>query len=150
MCAKKLFLIVSAICLTITLHAQWISEKQTANSYAITSPGSNTTIYVDTTDFTLVQKSASFLQEDIERVTGKKPGLIHALPASAKNIIIIGSIEKSSLIQQLIQQKKINVDKIKNKWEAWQIQTVTNPFKGIEKCIDNYRQRSQRYCLWGI
>jgi hypothetical protein len=133
---KKILLLVSINCLTVSLYAQQlVSETQIPNSFAIVSASGNAMIYADDGDFTLIQKSASFLQQDIERVTGKKPELINTFPASAKNIIIIGSIEKSSLIQQLIQQKKINVDKIKNKWEAYQLQTLSNPFKGIESAL---------------
>ncbi len=133
---KKILLLVSINCLAVSLYAQQlVSETQIPNSFAIVSASGNAMIYADDGDFTLIQKSASFLQQDIERVTGKKPELINTFPASAKNIIIIGSIEKSSLIQQLIQQKKINVDKIKNKWEAYQLQTLSNPFKGIESAL---------------
>jgi hypothetical protein len=35
----------------------------------------------------------------------------------------------------MIKQKKINVDKIKGKWDAYQIQTVASPFKGIENAL---------------
>lgn len=133
---KKILLLVSINCLAVSLYAQQlVSETQIPNSFAIVSASDKAMIYADGGDFTLIQKSASFLQQDIERVTGKKPELINTFPASAKNIIIIGSIEKSSLIQQLIQQKKINVDKIKNKWEAYQLQTLSNPFKGIESAL---------------
>ena len=113
---------------------KWLSDKTSVNSFAISS-SKNETIYTDPADFTLVQRAAGFLQQDIEMVTGKKPELITALPASAKSIIIIGTIEKSSLIQQLIKQKKINVDKIKGQWDAYQVQTVNNPFKGIENAL---------------
>src|SRR5207247_10273625 len=65
----------------------------------------------------------------------RSPELINALPASTKSIIIIGTIEKSSIIQQLIKQKKINVDKIKGKWDAYQVEAVNNPFKGIENAL---------------
>jgi Glycosyl hydrolase family 115/Gylcosyl hydrolase family 115 C-terminal domain len=129
---KNLLLIISIICVIGSLDAQqWISDKPAPNSFAISS----VTIYTDPVDFILVQKAAGFLQNDIEMVTAKKPGLANVMPSSAKNIIIIGSIEKSSLIQRLIQQKKINIDKIKNKWEAYQVQTVSNPFKGIENAL---------------
>jgi hypothetical protein len=136
MCKKNLFFIVAIICFSISLDAQqWISDKQTPNSFAISSVTNKAVIYVDAADFILVQKAASFLQQDIKMVTGKKPEIINNTSSSAKTIIIIGSVEKSALIQQLIQQKKINVDKIKNKWEAYQVQTVSNPFKGVENAL---------------
>jgi len=132
MCRKNLLFIVAIIYISASLHAQqWVSDKLTPNSFEISSVA----IYTDPADFILVQRVAGFLQNDFEMVTGKKPELINALPAFAKSVIIIGTIEKSSLIQQLIKQKKINVDKIKDKWDACQVQTVSNPFKGVENAL---------------
>ena len=121
-CRRTLLCVVALISLNVSLYAQqWISDNPSANSFAISSAA----IYTDPADFILVQRAAAFLQHDMEMVTGKKPGLATTLPAAAKSIIIIGTIEKSSLIQQLIKQKKINVDKIKNKWEAYQVQNCS-------------------------
>jgi hypothetical protein len=132
MCSKKLFFVVAIICFEVSLHAQqWISDKSTPNSFAISSA----TIYTDPADFILVQRAAGFLQHDMEMITSKRPELITTLPVAAKSVIIIGTIERSSLIQQLVKQKKINVDKIKSKWDAYQVQTITNPFKGVENAL---------------
>jgi hypothetical protein len=125
-----------AVCVTISVRAQQlVSDKQQPGSFAIVSANINTVICTDPADFILIQKSASWLQQDIEMVTGKKPSLVNVVPASAKNIIIIGTIEKSFLIRQLVQQKKINVDKIKSRWEAFQFQTISHPFKGIDNAL---------------
>src|SRR5947208_371707 len=80
---------------------QIIFDKQVANSFSL----SNAIIYVDAADIALVKKSATFLQQDIEAVTGNKPAIVNTMP-SAKNIIIIGSIENSALIKQLALNKK--------------------------------------------
>ena len=78
-------------------------------------------------------------------VTGKKPEVVSAIPSSAKNIIIIGTLDGSSTINQLIKSKKINADVIKDKWEAFSIQTVENvsiirsnsksPFQGVRGLV---------------
>ncbi|TMI86586.1 MAG: hypothetical protein E6H08_20695, partial [Bacteroidetes bacterium] len=113
MCRKNLFVAVVIICFSSLLHAQqWIRDKPSATAFSISSAS----IYTDPADYILIQRAAGFLQNDMGMITGKKPGLINTLPASAKAIIIIGTIEKSSIIQQLIKQKKLNVDKIKDKW----------------------------------
>ena len=106
-------------------------DKASASSFSI----GDAVIYVDTSDYTVVQKSAELLQNDIEMVTGKKPGLVHKLPVLTGNVIIIGSIEKSSVIIELIKNRKINTAGIKNKWEAYQLQTISNPFPGYKNAI---------------
>ncbi|MDP4261460.1 MAG: glycosyl hydrolase 115 family protein [Bacteroidota bacterium] len=112
-----------------------ITDKARPGSLAIVSPNDNAIIYADVADFVLVQKSASWLQQDMESVTGKKPTIVSSLPASGKNIILIGTLEKSSLVRELVKQKKISVDNIKGKWEAYLIQTVAHPFKGIANAL---------------
>ena len=69
------------------LNAQTIvSEKKLPGAFSIVSGQKATAIYVDASDFFLVQKAAAFLQSDIEKVTGQKPELFHTLPSSG-NII---------------------------------------------------------------
>jgi hypothetical protein len=90
-------------------------------------------ICVDENDITLVKKVAGFFQTDVELLTGKKPALTHQ-PAPG-NIIVIGSIDSSSFIKKLIAAKKIDVSKIKGKWEAYQMQVVKQPFPGITQAL---------------
>jgi hypothetical protein len=101
-------------------YAQIISEQKTANSFSIT----NTVIYIDVNDFTLVKKSAELLQTDIEMVTGSKPPIINQLSKPYTNIIAIGSTTNSSFIKELIAKKKITIKNITGKWEAYQIQAI--------------------------
>jgi Glycosyl hydrolase family 115/Gylcosyl hydrolase family 115 C-terminal domain/S-layer like family, C-terminal region len=115
------------------VHAQAqqiIFNTQTPASFSI----GNTVIYVDTNEIALVKKAASLLQQDIETVTGKKISLVNTVPSSG-NIIIIGSLENSSLIKQLVLKRKINISQLENKWEAYQIQTIKNPAKGISNAL---------------
>ena len=133
---RKSSIIFSLLCIAVSIQAQQIiSETRVPDSYPWISPGMSPVIYSDAGDFTLVRKSVLMLQQDIERVTHNKPDLTITIPAKAKNLVIIGSVERSKLIQRLIQDKKIDVTKIKNKWEGYQLQTVSHPFPGIENAL---------------
>ena len=125
---KKVFVYIFFSCILFTGNSQLVSEIKTATSF----PLSDAVIYVDDADDALVKKSAELLQHDIEMVTGKKPVLVNNISkASSGNIIVIGTIEKSSLIKKLITERKIN-NSIKNKWEAHRVETITNPFAGFK------------------
>ena len=113
----------------------FITAKKEGGSFPIVSITTATKIYTDTDDDWLVQKSAALLQTDIEKITGKKPTIIHQLSAADKNIIIIGSINNSTIINQLVANKKLNIFNTKNKWEAYQIKIVSNPIKGIDNAL---------------
>jgi len=129
---KRTFLIIAFNFLGFTSgNAQLISETKQPLSFSLTEA----LIYVDSEDYALVKKSAGLLQQDIEMVTGKKLPFIHDVQSAKGNLIIIGSAEKSTLIKQLIQQKKINGAYIKNKWEACLQQTIQNPMPGITNAL---------------
>lgn len=133
---KKWIISVLSVIASLSLLAQsFVTETNTHGAFAITNSGEPFFICVNATDFIVVQKAAELLQKDIEAIAGQKPQLVHDLPATAKNVIVIGSLEKSGFIQQLSRQKKINTNKIKDKWEAYQLQTVANPAKGIANAL---------------
>ena len=50
---------------------------------------------------------------------------------AADNIILIGTLGKNKLLDQLITKKQVSVDRIKGQWEAFQIQVVSIEGKKI-------------------
>lgn len=109
-------------------YSQLITTNKVTNSFSLV----NAVIYVDENDFPLVRKSAELLQQDIEMLTGKKPSLVNKIVSSTENIIIIGSLERSSVITQLVRQKKINANNLAGKWEAYHVQSVSAPLPGYK------------------
>lgn len=76
-------------------------------------------IYVDSGDDWLVQRAALLLSQDVQRVTGQLPAIIHQLPAKAAHLVIISS--------------KLSNTGIKGKWEAFSV--AVKPFKGIGQAL---------------
>ncbi len=113
----------------------FVAEKNGLGAFPVVTSSQTTSIYVDENDDWLVHKAASLLQNDIEMVTGKKPEIISALPSTIKNVIIIGTIDRSSLMQKMVKGKKLDVANIKGKWETFKLQTINNPLKGIENAF---------------
>ncbi len=132
MLKKQTWIIWVSLFFTITLDAQsFIVDKPGPQTFSL----NHAAIYVDAVDHATVKKSAALLQQDIEAVTGINLPLVHEVPAKTETLIIIGSIDKSAMISQLSKLKKINTSSIDNKWEAYQIQTLMNPLKGIVNAL---------------
>ena len=73
----------------LSLAAQdLVLGQKEAGALLLADESGATTIYVDASEDSLVQRSARFLQADIEMVSGKKP-LILKDPASAKSQFVI-------------------------------------------------------------
>lgn len=49
--------------------------------------------------------------------------------------ILVGTVGKSAVIDQLVKQRKIDVSGIKGKWEAFQTQIVKNPIAGVSEAL---------------
>ena len=131
---RILLTFITALSFTISSARQLISDTESAAAFPIVVNHSAVTLYVDTNDYTVVKKAATLLQQDIDSVTGVKPLVTHTLPSS-KNIIVIGTIGKSALIDQLAAQKRTSIDSLSNKWEAYSIQVVQHPFNGIDNAL---------------
>jgi len=129
---KKSLLITGCLLIAVLCTAQQIiTNRSTANSFSL----NKASIYFDLLDHTTVQRAAFLLQQDIKMVTGiALETKFYSVP-SARNMIIIGSLDRSPVIKELVRLKKINVNNIIGKWEAYQIQTISNPSEGIDNAL---------------
>ena len=113
--------------------AQLVSDKATVNNILIGSAQQPTTIICDDQDDWLVQKACTLLSQDIAGITGKTPSRQHQLGRGIKSAIVVGTLH-SKLIQELAKAKAIQVENLKNKWEAFQITTLTQ-YKGMQNVL---------------
>ncbi|MGQ1909191.1 glycosyl hydrolase 115 family protein [Marinifilum sp. RC60d5] len=102
------------------------------NEFSIASGDQIVGITVAKKEAKVVKIAADILASDIFKVSGKQ---IQVSTAINKMGIIAGTIGKSKLIDQLISKQKIDVAKVKGKWETYSIQIVENPVKGVEKAL---------------
>ena len=112
-----------------------VSFEKLSSNYVLAANGKATTILMDENDFPGVIRAAEYLRLDVERVTAIKPELKYDITSDEKIVLIIGTIGKSQLIQSLIDKGKLDVSSIKGKWDAYLINTLEKPVKGINKAI---------------
>lgn len=79
-------------------------------------------IAVDPSDYTVVIKAATMLAGDIEAVTGSRPGFVGSL--DGKNVIVIGTVGHSRLIDSLVKSGRLDVSAISGGWERFVIKTL--------------------------
>lgn len=123
-------LYVSLCLVSFPLAAQVGFERQSDADFSL----SGTKIVVDQNDFSGVRRIADIFADDINRVTGQKPEVVDAV-SGLPQAVIVGTIGKSSLIDQLAKSKKIDVGKVRNQWESSLIQIVENPVKGVGRAL---------------
>ncbi len=117
-------------------QTQYIEATQTGpDSFPICASHAVAAICVDSNDFAGVLHAVSDLQQDILHVTGNSPVLGFNLVKAGTNVILIGTVGKSAIIDQLVREKKLDVSEIAGKWESFFVQTVAKPFPGIGQAL---------------
>jgi hypothetical protein len=114
---------------------QFVETTRQPGSFTVCENNSVAAIAVDTNDFAGVIRAAGDLQKDIGRVTGNVPKMFSGKKSFGANVIFIGTIGKSEIIDELIREKKIDATEIVGKWESFFLQVVPQPFPGIESAL---------------
>jgi len=92
-------------------------------------------VLVDSQDYPGALRVAVDLQTDILRVTGTKPPLITDGSAKAADVVLIGTLGKNRMIDDLVAAGKLQIGSISGHWEAYTIQIVTDPFPGVKRAL---------------
>lgn len=115
----------SGSCNGFNLLHQYVSFDKQNGALPLVESGRCINIYVDEEDWDGVKIAAGNLSDDIFAVTGVKPELMNGNVEAVQGIIV-GTVGRSKLIDRLVKNGIICVDKIKDQWEAYVIQTVGN------------------------
>jgi hypothetical protein len=107
----------------------------TDSSFALVNTGLAAVVQVDEHDWPGVIRAVNDLRTDIGRVTGITPSMAQNATAAGASAIIIGTMGKSRLIEQLIRDQRLDIAAISNQWEAAVIQVIKQPLPGIENAL---------------
>ncbi|KAJ4993161.1 glycoside hydrolase family 115 protein [Stagonosporopsis vannaccii] len=92
-------------------------------------------IVFDSEDFEGIRIAAATLAKDIASVTGKEAPTVTSEQSSSPCVIIVGSVQRSKLIQNLASNRSIDVTLIEKKWETWCTALVDAPWDGCAKAL---------------
>jgi len=139
---KICLLNILVLLLTSNIYSQQIiilensqTVKVNKSDFGLVVDGLVSDLVVDGNDSKTVHLAAKLFAEDIQRVTGQKAKIKQNLKSVSSSCVVIGTIENSNIIKELIKNKKIEVTEIKGEWESCIIQVVENPQRGVEKAL---------------
>ncbi|PCH43136.1 glycoside hydrolase family 115 protein [Wolfiporia cocos MD-104 SS10] len=120
-------------------QATCVAFTPSSSSFAIVSGGSAAPILLSEDEWGGVQRAASDFATDIHNVTGVLPSLYNvSVPTAETNLssigtraIIVGTLGQSSLIDEVVNNTKLDVSSVEGHWEAFMTREVTNPLPGI-------------------
>ena len=119
-----------------------VAFKSAPSMFAVVNNGKAAPILLSEDEWPGVQRAASDFASDIEQVSGVKPSLrnfttssTHASNSSSfsgSTAIIVGTLGKSSLIDEVVNRTKLDVSAVQGKWEAFMAKEVADPLPGIK------------------
>ncbi|MGH7453336.1 MAG: glycosyl hydrolase 115 family protein, partial [bacterium] len=113
----------------------YVSTEKTKGAFTLSASGKSAPLCVSSQDHPGVLRVLKHLQADLARVTNAPPEIaIDKLPAS-KEIVLIGTLGKSPVIDKLVQDKKLDVSGIAGKWETFLIQVIEKPLPNVERAL---------------
>jgi hypothetical protein len=137
----SILLFVAYLLWSSPVGAQTIGENRYvdfayhAGEFSIAARSAVASLYVDSTDFPGVVRAVGDLQSDIQRVTNRTATIAHDGNNLGTNVIVVGTIGKCKLIDQLIRDRKIDANSIAGRWETFLIQVVPNPLAGVASAL---------------
>ncbi|HVS78304.1 MAG TPA: glycosyl hydrolase 115 family protein [Steroidobacteraceae bacterium] len=114
---------------------QYVGTAPTPGAFTLSQGGATAQLYVDPNDDWGVVHAARELKADLQRVTGEAAPLLDKAGSLRGNVVVIGTVGKSRLIERLIRAREIDVSSIRGKWEATLTQVVDHPLPGVARAL---------------
>jgi hypothetical protein len=118
--------------------ASYLQFQAVRDGVALAQAGAMATLFVDGADHAGVVRAAADLKTDFARVTGRAPKLDTSGVVRGKSlvdVIIVGTLGHSAIVDALVRDKKIDAAAIAGRWEAFLIEAVANPLPGVERAL---------------
>jgi len=117
-------------------ESHYVAGRQTPGAFPLVDKRTAAPLIVSDTDWPGVVRAVDDLRNDIERVTSVQPAMLQN-PAElhSDSSVLIGTIGKSPLIDDLIRRHKLNVSGIAGKWESAVTAVVDHPMPGVQRAL---------------
>ena len=131
---------------------QYVTPVPVAGSFPLAASGKVAALCADPQDWPGVLRAAHDLQADLHRVTGLDAPLCDPNRRPSGDVVLIGTIGRSALIDRLIRNRKIDVTSIRGKWESTLTQVVAHPLPGVPRAlvIAGSDKRGTIYGIYGL
>ena len=112
-----------------------VCGQDTGQGFGLIRAGQPVAIYVDAGADPAVKHVSRNFAADLERVSGKTAALLSEIAAAQKEVVIIGVLGQSPVIDRLVAEGRLTADDLKGQWEAYRQVVVERPFTGVERAL---------------
>jgi hypothetical protein len=138
---KRLF--VAALLLTFSLSSlraglgdrNSVSFEATLGTFPLVREGIAAAVVVDVADWPGVLRAGKDFQADVARVSDVQPKIEHSPRPGTREIVLIGTLGRSALLDDLVRRGKLDARPIAGKWEAFLREVIVDPFPGVDRAL---------------
>ncbi len=115
---------------------QYVTSAAAAGSFPLVSAGVAAPLVVSSSDYKGIQTVAGHFRDDIQRVTTIQPVIaVDTPPTGSANVVLVGTIGVSPIIDTLVASGKLDVTGIAGKWETFVTTIVEAPMDGVARAL---------------
>ncbi len=133
--AAVLVIAASAVSAQAAVAGGYVTGRPAPGSFPLAAGGKAAPIVVSSGDYDGVKRVAGDLRADVASVTGAQPALATDHAPAHGDVVLVGTIGKSPLIDGLIAAHKLEVAGIAGKWETSLEQLVDHPLPGVRRAF---------------
>lgn len=135
LCVLFVIVLVSPLTGFAIGQPQYVRTTRSPDGFTLARGGVAASLYVDPADDPGVIHAVHELQADMKRVVGAEARLQISGKPPRGNVVLIGTIGRSRVIDALIRKGTLDVSRIRGKWESTLTQVVDRPLPGIARAL---------------
>jgi hypothetical protein len=112
-----------------------VSTSPVAGAFVLAANGQPASLVVSDEDWPGVIRAVGDLSQDVGRVTGHDAPVVKNGAPAGGEVVLIGTIGRSPLIDALVRSHKLNVSGIEGKWESAVTTVVDRPMRGVRRAL---------------
>ena len=119
---------------------KYVSNASAQGAFVLAANGQTAPLVVSDKDWPGVMRAVGDLSQDVDRVTGHDAPVVkigasaNKFPAGV-DVVIIGTIGRSPLIDALMRKHKLDVSGIAGQWESAVTTIVEHPMPGVRRAL---------------
>jgi hypothetical protein len=127
----------------------YVSFAPVTGAFTLAAAGRAAPLVVSGGDYPGVVRVVDDLRDDVKRVTGAEPSVSVDHVSAQSQVVLVGTIGHSPLIDGLVAAGKLAVTEVAGKWETSVQQVVERPLPGVDRALV-IAGSDQRGTIYGV